>query len=90
MTLIGRFHVRNDGGTTEAKSVEQRIAWAYMNGCDGGSLPVAEGDRIGWITFVSCATLQLFLATISCFVVLSISFLVSDVFAPCLLFLIFA
>ena len=44
-----------------------------------GSVPVAKGDRIRWITFVSCATLQTTLfATISCFVVLSISFLVSD------------
>lgn len=64
VTLVGRLDVRNDDGTTESAGVEQRVTWAYTNGCDDESLPVADGDRIGWITFVSCVTLQLLLATI--------------------------
>lgn len=31
--------------------MNQRVTWSYTNGCD--AVPVNDGDRIGWVTFVS-------------------------------------
>ena len=33
--------------------VNQRLVWSFTNGCDDSSLPVEDGDSIGWVTFVS-------------------------------------
>ncbi len=53
VTLRGLLEVELEDGTSAEKVVNQRLTWAYTNGCI--DLPVEDGDRIGWITFVSDA-----------------------------------
>ena len=47
--IRGRVTDKNGAGTS--KIVNQRVTWSYTNGCD--AVPVNDGDRIGWVTFVS-------------------------------------
>ena len=55
ITIRGRVvdHGNKNNSTDAGKSriVNQRVTWSYTNGCD--AVPVNDGDRIGWVTFVS-------------------------------------
>ena len=55
VAIRGVLEVEKEGEdgnmVTERKIVSQHITWSYTGDCD--VLPVVEGDRIGWITFVS-------------------------------------
>lgn len=54
-----RGRIETSKGSSEV--VSQRLTWSYTNQCFGDMLPVEDGDRLGWITFVSSSIIAVLL-----------------------------